>query len=645
MNDDGREPLELRTVDGDRKVARSAASRERSASRKRSGVRFRVVPVDPGGHLFEVVCDIAKPSPEGQRCALPAWIPGSYMIREFARNIVSISAECRGAPVALVKRDKHSWQAARCDGPLRLRYRVYAWDASVRAAHLDETHGFFNGTSVFLRIDGQADAPIDVELAPPVGRAFRDWRVATTLPEHGASRYGFGTYRADDYDALIDHPVEMGRFRLERFVAAGVPHEIAYTGAVPHFDAARVNADLATLCAAQIRFFADPRPKARDRATHGAPFDRYLFLTSVAADGYGGLEHRASTALICSRDALPVEGDGPAAERGSGYLTFLGLASHEYFHSWNVKRIKPAVFAPYDLAQENYTSLLWIFEGFTSYYDDLFLVRTGLASEKQYLAMLAKTIDDVWAGDGRRTQSIAESSFDAWIKYYRQDENAGNAIVSYYKKGSLVALCLDLTLRRKTRGKASLDDVMRLMWRRFGHDFYDGPGTGLAEDAFPALVLEATGVDVRDEVRRWAYGTDDLPITALLAPFGIALTFESRTSAASLGAKVTAAGGDARLASVTTGGAAHAAGLSAGDVLVAIDGLRATPGRIDPLLARYRPGDVALVTAFRGDLLQARSLTFDSGPRHAVLEAAAKSARSASTLRRGWLTDTPTPER
>ena len=412
-----------------------------------AGVRYRIAPIDPKAHLFEVVCDIAAPDAGGQRFSLPAWIPGSYMIREFARNIVSLVGECRDGPVVLTKRDKHTWDAAPCDGPLRLRYRVYAWDWSVRAAHLDETHGFFNGTSVFVQVAGREDDAHDVEIAAPAGRGYRDWRVATTLPEAGATRHGFGAYRAANYDALIDHPVEMGAFRLERFDAAGVPHEIAYSGVVPNLDAARIDADLAVLCAAQIRFFAEPGKAKRG----GAPFDRYLFLTAVAGEGYGGLEHRSSTALLCSRDALPAVGDPP--ERSSAYLTFLGLVSHEYFHSWNVKRMKPAAFAPYDLARENYTSLLWIFEGFTSYYDDLFLVRTGLATEEQYLGMLAKTIDDVAAGAGRTTQSVAESSFDAWIKYYRQDENTPNAVVSYYKKGSLVALCLDLLIRRESRGR------------------------------------------------------------------------------------------------------------------------------------------------------------------------------------------------
>ncbi len=613
------------------------ASKAMKKGRTKAAVRFQIAPIDPKAHLFEIVCEVAEPAASGQVFSLPAWIPGSYMIREFARNIVSIEADCKGRPVALAKRDKHSWQASPCDGPLRLRYRVYAWDASVRAAHLDESHAFFNGTSVFLQVEGFEHTPIEIEIVAPEGRVYRDWKVATTLPEHGASRHGFGTYLAEDYDALIDHPVEMGRFRLERFAAAGVPHEIAYTGTIPNFDAARVSDDVAKLCAAQIRFF-EPSSSARAKA----PFDRYVFFTSVAAEGYGGLEHRSSTALICTRDVLPVvagkgKGKGKASERSGPYLTFLGLVSHEYFHSWNVKRIKPAAFVPYDLTQENYTSLLWIFEGFTSYYDDLFLVRTGLASEPQYFAMLAKVVNDVLAGSGRKSQSVAESSFDAWVKYYRQDENAPNAVVSYYKKGSLVALCLDLLIRRKAGGKASLDDAMRLMWKRYGRDFYSGQREGVAEDAFPSLVLEATGVDVSTEVRRWAYGTEELPLAHLLAPFALELRVEAQTTIPSIGARLSKTAGEIRLVGVTAGGAAHEAGLSAGDALVAIDDLRVLPGRLDTLLSRYRAGDVVRVSAFRGDILQTRTLTLEGGPRRVVLEEAAKSVKSARRLREDWL--------
>ncbi len=596
-----------------------------------AAVRYRIAPFDPKAHLFEIACDVADPDPAGQRLSLPTWIPGSYMIREFARNIVSIAARCGAAEVELTKLDKHTWQAAPCDGPLTVSYRVYAWDWSVRAAHLDETHGFFNGTSVFLCVAGREHEPHDVEIAPPTGRAFRGWRVATTLPELDAERHGFGTYRAADYDALIDHPVEMGTFRLERFDAAGVPHEIAYSGVIPNLDAERVNADLAVLCAAQITFFGSTRG-----SRSAAPFDRYLFLTAVAGEGHGGLEHRSSTALLCARESLPVVGD-ESKERSGGYLTFLGLVSHEYFHSWNVKRIKPAVFAPHDLARENYTSLLWIFEGFTSYYDDLFLVRTGLATPKQYFGLLARQIDDVLAGVGRTTQSVAESSFDAWVKYYRQDENAPNAVVSYYKKGALVALCLDLLIRRATGGKRSLDDAMRSMWARYGRDFYpDGRG-GLGEDEFPALVREATGVDVADEVAHWAYGTEELPIAALLEPFAIELSREPSATTPSLGARVVTAGADTRLASVMLDGAAHAAGLSAGDVLVAIDGLRVGAGRLPTLLGRYRDGDEVEVTLFRSDVLLTKRVTLEAAPSATTLRLVAKARARARALRSGWL--------
>ncbi|MGI9025570.1 MAG: M61 family metallopeptidase, partial [Burkholderiaceae bacterium] len=541
----------------------------------------------------------------------------------------------------LINLYKHTFQAKSFTGVLVVRYRVHAWDPSVRAAHLDESHGFFNGSSVFLRVAGREDEPHAVELIAPRGNAYRDWRVATSLPVSKAkptgSQRGFGNYRVDNYDALIDHPVEMGRFRLERFEAAGVPHEIAFTGHIPNLDAARITDDLAKLCAAQIRFFAAKK--------EAAPFDRYVFLVSVAGEGYGGLEHRASTALLCSRDSLPVEGQ---TDRTAGYRGFLGLASHEYFHAWNVKRIKPAAFARYDLERENYTSLLWIFEGFTSYYDDLFLVRTGLASEQQYLEMIAKVIDDVVAGGGRRIQSTAESSFDAWIKYYRQDENSPNAIVSYYKKGSLIALCLDLFIRAKSRGKASLDDVMRLMWRRHGRDFYARVGgTGIGEDDFPSLVAEATGIDVREEVAHWAYGTDDLPLVEELAAFGLALRSERRQQGPSLGARISAAvaGNECRITHVDDGGAAHRAGLAAGDVLVAIDDVHATPGRIDSLLSRYRAGDTVDVCFFRGDLLQKRELVLDAAPMHGVIEDAKKASKTALTMRKAWLTDTRVPRR
>lgn len=565
--------------------------------KKQPAIQYTIVPKDLAGHLFDVTVTVASPAPEGQEFALPAWIPGSYMIREFARNIVQIRAEAHGKPVALAKVDKHSWRAAPVDGPLTVSYEVYAWDLSVRAAHLDQTHGFFNGTSVYLRVLGQEHMPHQVDIQRPHDPAAKSWRVATSLPEQGARRYGFGTYVAADYDDLIDHPVEMGDFALATFKAHGIPHDIVITGRVPNLDMARLQADLKAICETQIAFF---EPKSKK-----APMDRYVFLTLAVGDGYGGLEHRASTALICARADLPVATTPKKLEATDGYLKFLGLCSHEYFHTWNVKRIKPAAFAPYDLQAETYTPLLWLFEGFTSYYDDLLLVRAGLLGEEAYLKLQAKTVASVLRGSGRTKQSVADSSFDAWGKYYRQDENAPNAIVSYYTKGSLVALMFDLTIRARTAGKKTLDDVMLALWQRYGREFYATAARGVTEAEVEALFDEISGLKLKPLFERYVRGTDDLPLAKLYAPFGVKLADERKAAKPSFDVATGRDGGDCKLTQVHEGGAAHRAGLSAGDVLVALDRVRVSgnPSNLDSLLGRYRVGDSVKVHAFRRDEL------------------------------------------
>ncbi|KVU19267.1 peptidase M61 [Burkholderia ubonensis] len=594
-------------------------------------IRYSIAPKDPAAHLFEVSVTVANPDPEGQRFSLPVWIPGSYLVREFARNIVTLQAfNEAGRKVRVAKTDKRSWQAAPVKGALTLRYDVYAWDLSVRSAYLDDTGGFFNGTAVFLGAVGREDAPCEVEIAKPAGAAFRTWRVATALPEaRGTKRYAFGAYRASNYDELIDHPVTIGEFALATFDAHGVPHDIVVAGRVTQLDMERLRTDLKRVCEAQIALF---EPKSKQ-----APMDRYVFMTLAVSDGYGGLEHRASTALICNRTDLPVKGRPEASE---GYRTYLGLCSHEYFHTWNVKRIKPAAFVPYDLAQESYTSLLWLFEGFTSYYDDLMLVRSGLMSQAEYFATLGRTIGGVQRGTGRLKQSVAESSFDTWIKYYRQDENATNAIVSYYTKGSLVALAFDLAIRAQTRQRKSLDDVMRLLWQRYGRDFYRGKQAGVGEDEVEALIEEATGVALGRLYADAVHGTRDLPLADLLAPFGVTLEPDLGANGAqakpTIGARLRG-GADCTLAAVYEGGAAHRAGLSAGDTLIALDGLRVTGTNLDALLARYRPGDKVEIHAFRRDELRTAKLKLD-GPEVAryKLTAAAKPA-ALHTAREAWL--------
>ncbi|WP_426344297.1 M61 family metallopeptidase [Pseudoduganella sp. R-32] len=565
---------------------------------KNKKISYTIAAKDPATHMFQVTMTIEAPAAEGQVLVLPAWIPGSYMIREFSRNIVQIRAEAGGQPVELSKLDKHSWQAEPCKGKLTVHYEVYAWDLSVRAAHLDQTHGFFNGTSVFLRALGQEGEPHVVDIQRPAHEAASKWRVATALKELKARRYGFGTYVAQDYDELIDSPVEMGTFEMASFKALGVQHDVVFTGRVPNLDIARVCADLKQICETQIAFF-EPRTKK-------APMDRYVFMTMVVGDGYGGLEHRASTALFCSRADLPTTAQ-KGKEPSEGYMKFLGLCSHEYFHTWNVKRIKPAVFAPYNYQAENYTPLLWLFEGFTSYYDDLLLVRAGLLSEEGYFKMLGKTVGAVLRGSGRTKQSVADSSFDAWGKYYRQDENSPNAIVSYYAKGSLIGLGLDLTIRAKTNGKRSLDDIMRALWQKFGRDFYNGKPRGVTPEEVEALFDNVAGFKLKTFFDKYIRGTEDVPLAKLLSQFGVGYKDERKSSKPGLDVNLGREGADCKLSAVHDGGAAQKAGLSANDLLVAIDGLRVSgnPSNVDGLLSRYKVGETVQVHAFRRDELMA----------------------------------------
>ncbi len=571
-------------------------------------LRYRLEPHDLYGHRCRVTLNVAEPAPEGQRLIMPAWIPGSYLMREFARQVEQLTAtDAKGQPVPLTKIDRNTWQAAPCTGPLSVQAIIYCWDLSVRSAHLDDTHGFFNGTCLFLQPTGLEHLPCLLEVVPPPPEQTRDnreWRVYTSLPEArgepgAASRHGFGWYRAPDYDALLDHPIEMGTPQVVSFEACGALHEMVFTGVAPGLDLNRIAADTRRICEAEMALF--------ETVSHRAPFldssDRYVFLTQVTGDGYGGLEHRASTALMTSRRDLPVVGND---HQSDGYRGFLGLISHEYFHTWHVKRIKPAVFAPYDLAREGHTRLLWVFEGFTSYYDDLLLLRSGVIDQAAYLKLLARTISLVQRNPGRHKQSVAESSFDAWTRFYRQDENSPNALVSYYTKGALIALGLDITIRQTTAERHSLDDVMRLLWQRFGREFYRGEGRGVGECDMIDLIAEATGVDTRDFLERYVHGCDELPLTTWLDAAGHELTWEPASEGpVALDARTRVHDHQVELATVFEGGNAHRAGLSAKDVLVAIDGLRIqSAANLDATLSRHRPGDTLCVHVFRGDELR-----------------------------------------
>lgn len=540
-------------------------------------VGYAVRALDLQAHLFEVTLTIDQPAAD-QVVSLPVWIPGSYLLREFAKHLQCLQARQGNKPVAITQRDKCSWQVhAKAGKALVLSYQVYAFDSSVRTAWLDSQRGFFNGTSLCLRVHGQEDTPHQLTLSDE--GLPKNWQAATALRTQGVSKRGFGDYLAANYDELVDSPVELGPFWRGEFVASGIRHQFIVSGAPASFDGARLLADTQAICEAEINFWHGKQPQQ-------APQRHYLFMLNAVHDGYGGLEHRNSTALICKRADLPRLGQTTSDAPSDGYTTLLGLISHEYFHTWNVKRLRPAEFTCYDYTQENYTELLWFFEGFTSYFDDLLLRRAKRIDNAHYLKLLSKTINQVLQSPGRQVQSVAQSSFDAWVKYYRQDENTANATVSYYTKGSLVALCLDLSLRHA--GKTSLDAVMRALWLRC-------QGGAMTQDDLLAVLADLSGRSYAAEIQQWVHGTADLPLKKLLKQHGIRVEETSAPLTDQLGLKLNELQG-LRVKSVLRGSAAELAGFAAGDEWLGVatgEGKTSQRWRINKLdeLATYLGSD------------------------------------------------------
>lgn len=571
---------------------------------------YHVSPVNPKAHLFYVSMTFTPESVDTADLTLPSWIPGSYMIRDFAKNIVTLTASDNSGPLKTQKTDKQTWRIEHNRQEITVEYQVYAWDLSVRAAHLDDTHGFFNGTSLFFAVLGQQNCPCEVQIQRPQGDAYQDWKVATGLQraEH-TSIFDFGLYLADDYQQLIDCPVEMADFSHISFEAHGINHYMIFTG--KHYgDLARVAGDVKKLCEHHLDLFGKPND-----------LTEYWFLTYVTDTGFGGLEHCNSTALICSRFDLPSANLPESLDEG--YKTFLSLCSHEYFHTWNVKRLKPKNFLPYELSSESYTDQLWAYEGITSYYDDLSLLRTKLIDSDGYFRLLEKTISRVYRSTGRLKQTVAESSFDAWTKFYKQDENANNAIISYYTKGALIALCLDLTLRTQGKGK-SLDDVMQTLWQRHGAT----PSGTVYEDFIAAFNLHSEH-PIDQQLQQFVYSTDDLPIQSLLAQVGVTLNFrqgkdpqdfsgiksdDEYLPALEANYKNSPAG--LVLTQVFDNGAAQLAGLSAQDTLLAIDNVKVTNANLRQLLNNIPKDTQVTATIFRQDALMSFPLTLKPAIEH-----------------------------
>ena len=558
-------------------------------------IQYTVWPADLHGHHFRIKLHISNPDPNGQILQAPAWIPGSYLIRDFSKQIESIEAYSIGGTrkkIALERIDNDHWRLPPVNGSIEVLTTVYAFDSSVRAAYLDTERAFFNATSLCLGVQGQEHLPCSLAITAPE-LAFADhWTVQTTLRAAKTDERGFGFYLAKNYDDLLDHPVAMGEFQVVHWKSNGVAHRMAIQGCNHVVDVKRLSEDLQAICTSTINLF---EPKTKQ-----APFGEYLFLVNAVLNGYGGLEHRNSTALLCRRDQIPQEN---ILFEESAYREFLGLCSHEYFHAWLVKRIQPKAFQPYDLSKRNHTRLLWVFEGFTSYYDDLQLLRSKRIDLKTYLRLVTDNWNGILRGPGRHKQSLADSSFDAWTKYYQADENTPNAVVSYYGKGALLALGLDLQIRAFSKNKQSLDDLMRLLWRKHGSE-------GIAEDGLDDLIFELLGEGFSKtwaEIKaRYIFGVEDIPLQKWIASKLISVKAKPLSTLEKIklqfGMRYTDANGWLKVTHVLDGGLAQAAGLAAGDLLASIDGQRITSARWDKVLASLSENSHTRITFYRDDL-------------------------------------------
>ncbi|OSI13351.1 M61 family metallopeptidase [Neisseria canis] len=514
----------------------------------------------PKSHLWQITLRYTHKAHTSFVLRLPNWVPGSYMIRDFSRHIISIEADCNGQPALLTQTAKNLWQTEAKAGDWQIHYTVYAFDLSVRGSYLTTERGFFDGACMFLSIEGQEQQPCSLT----IDHLPQNWHTASTLPCLSENHY-----QAANYAELIDHPFEFGTIETICFQACGIPHRIALSGDYADFDRERLSRDIQKICEAQLQMFPHP-----------APFKEYLFMLYVGDNIYGGLEHISSTALQTDRKCLPRK---HMKEADEDYTLLLGLFSHEYFHAWNVKSIKPAAFLPYRLDSESYTEQLWAFEGITSYYDDLFLVRSGVISPEAYLKLQAKNLTRVQQSKGRTKQTLAQSSFTAWNKYYKQDENSPNAIVSYYQKGALAAMCLDLLIRQRSNGQKSLDNIMCALYQA-----WLDTGKGLSENEWQQQAEAIVGLDLQDFFQTALFSTNDLPLEACLKSAGIALKWQSaershggalvesfdecRTDTPDFGARFKQNAESITLTHIFNNGSAEHAALCAQDKVIALNG-------------------------------------------------------------------------
>jgi predicted metalloprotease with PDZ domain len=582
-------------------IADSAAANSGCAA---IAFHYTVAMPQPANHLFEVSFAIQGWFSEMLDLKFPVWTPGSYLVREYARHLQGFTAlDAQGQPLPWQKVSKNHWRVeTQGNSTLTVQYRIFANELTVRTNHLDITHGYFNPAAMFFRVPGYEERAIAITLSPP-----EHWKVSTPLP--AASQPN--TFVAATFDELVDSPFEIGTHAVYDFEVLGKPHQFAIWGE-GNFNLAQLLIDTRKIIETEAALFG------------GLPYDRYLFLLHLSANGYGGLEHKSACSLIYSRFGLQSE---------DSYQKFMSLVAHEFFHLWNVKRIRPKGLEIFDYDQENYTDSLWFCEGTTSFYDLVIPLRAGIYDAKCYLKKVSEAITQLQTIPGRKVQPLSESSFDAWIKLYRPDANSRNAQVSYYLKGELVSLLLDLTIRAQHQNQRSLDDVLRQLWQQFGQ-----PEVGFTRDQLKTVFESIAGIDLTPFWTSYIDGTAELPFDRVLAPFGLMLKAEVAHSTPYLGLTVKTEQGAAIVKFVEANSPAEQAGIEPGDELLAIAHFRVTADQINDRLHHYQPQDSLLVTVFHQDVLREYPVTLgEPFPNRWSLQPVAQPTPAQQKLFQGWL--------
>jgi predicted metalloprotease with PDZ domain len=551
------------------------------ATRQPTDISFTVSMPKPWTHLFDVEMKVQRTDGKSHvDLIMPVWTPGSYMVREFARHVQEFAAFDGGdRPLPWIKTNKNTWRISTGGArAYRVTYRVYANELTVRTSELNSDHAFWNNTTLLMYPDGALNQPSTLNIIP-----YGNWKVATGLPSTGEPRAGrHWAFRAESFDILYDSPVEVSDFKEMQFEVRGVPHRIVIDGEGNYIRERMLN-DVRRIVEAQIAMFGD------------IPYRDYTFILHSGANTGGGLEHLNSTAIGFRRHAFTTE---------RAYFNFNALVSHEFFHLWNVKRIRPDVLGPFDYTKENYTRLLWVAEGITEYYGNLMMRRAGLMSDTAYLELLAANIQIVQEQPGRRLMSVEEASFDAWIKYYRPDENSVNSSISYYEKGELLGMLLDLEIRRRTKGAKSLDDVMRQLNTEFAKR-----NRNYTPADFQRICEQIAGGSLEEFFARYVRGREELPYNDFLSAAGLQLNTTGGTemslvpSSSYLGADLEETNGVLTIKSVRAGSPAYEQGLNAKDQILALDGIRVNKELFETLL-RAKRSDNIRVTVFRNDDLR-----------------------------------------